>query len=57
MTELFRYKNIYSLICRYSRISWQELVDNYRTFAAEIESDVKQVRELLDDTGSTESVN
>jgi hypothetical protein len=28
---------------------WQEFVDNYRTFAAEIECDVKRVRELLDE--------
>ena len=30
---------------------WQEFVDNYRTFTAEIECDLKRVRELLDDTG------
>jgi hypothetical protein len=29
--------------------SWQGLVDNYRTFAIEIERDIKAVRELLDD--------
>lgn len=28
--------------------SWQEFVDNYRTFAADIDSDIKRVRELLD---------
>lgn len=27
--------------------SWQEFVDNYRTFAAEINCDVEQVQELL----------
>jgi t-SNARE complex subunit (syntaxin) len=26
---------------------WQEFVDNYRTFTAELECDVKRVRELL----------
>lgn len=27
--------------------SWQELVDNYRTFAVEVECDVKRVRKLF----------
>lgn len=30
------------------RFSWQEFVDNYRTFAADIDSDIKRVRKLLD---------
>ena len=29
--------------------TWQEFVDNYRTFVEEIECDVKRVRELLND--------
>lgn len=28
MTELFRYKKVYSLTCRYSIISWQEWRDS-----------------------------
>lgn len=31
-----------------AEFSWQEFVDNYRTFAIDIECNVKRVRELLD---------
>jgi hypothetical protein len=30
------------------RIAWQELVDNYRTYAVEIDCDIRRARELLD---------
>ncbi len=36
------------------RSIWQEFVDNYRTFAADIKCDIKRARELLDDAKSME---
>jgi|GEM_PF-3075309 len=48
MIKLFRNKKAYNYPCRLSIISWQEFVDNYRTFAADIECDIERIQQLLD---------